>query len=111
MATTYDGANQRLYVNGNLVASRAQTGAIVVSNSPLRIGGDTVFTGEFYRGLIDDVRVYSRALTASEISLDMSVTENTGPVVTDSSAATATATAATAAAAVDNRPRAVAHLR
>ena len=40
VATTYDGANQRIYINGNLVASRAQTGAIGAGNGSLRIGGD-----------------------------------------------------------------------
>src|SRR6185295_20132663 len=82
VATTYDGATQRIYINGNLVASRAQTGAIGVGNGSLRIGGDTIFTNEFYQGLIDEVRVYNRALTAAEIGLDMSVTDNGGVVVT-----------------------------
>ena len=37
----YDGTTQRLYVNGVQVSSRAQTGAILVSASPLRIGGNS----------------------------------------------------------------------
>ena len=72
VATTYDGANQRLYVNGVLVGSRAQTGNIAVSNSPLRIGGNNVFGGEFFNGRIDEVRVYNRARTAAQITADMS---------------------------------------
>ena len=82
VATTYDGATQRLYVNGVQVASRAQTGSMVQGNGPLRIGGDAAFPGEFYRGLIDDVRVYSRALTAAEIGLDMSVVGGSTPTPT-----------------------------
>jgi len=68
VATTYDGATQRFYVNGVEVASRAQSGAITVSDQPLRIGGNGSFPGgEFFHGLIDEVKVYNRALTAAEI--------------------------------------------
>jgi hypothetical protein len=72
IATTYDGATQRLYVNGTLVATRAQTGNIAVSGGALRIGGNNAWAGEFFQGLIDDVRVYRRALSAEEIATDMS---------------------------------------
>ena len=75
LATTYDGANQRLYINGALVATKPQTGSTAVSNQPLRIGGNGVW-GEFFQGLIDEVRIYNRALSAAEITADM-----TTPVV------------------------------
>jgi len=42
----------------------------VVSARALRIGGNGVW-GEFFNGVIDDVRIYRRALTASEIQADM----------------------------------------
>lgn len=70
LAVTYDGANLRLYVNGTLVTSRAQSGAIATSTGAFRIGGNTVW-GEYFNGLIDEVRVYNRALTATEIGTDM----------------------------------------
>jgi glucose/arabinose dehydrogenase len=70
VATTYDGATQKLYVNGTQVASRAQTGAIPASTGPFRIGGNSIW-GEWFAGLIDEVRVYNRALTAAEIGTDM----------------------------------------
>jgi hypothetical protein len=70
IATTYDGANQRFYINGALVATKAQTGSIAVGNQPLRIGGNNV-SGEFFRGIIDEVRVYNRALSAADITADM----------------------------------------
>jgi hypothetical protein len=71
IAMTYDGATMRFYVNGTLVASRSQTGNVAVGNGALRIGGNNVFAGEFFRGLIDEVRVYNRALSAAEIAQDM----------------------------------------
>jgi hypothetical protein len=75
VATTYDGVTQRIFVNGVEVASRPQTGAISVGTGALRIGGNDVWAGEYYQGLIDEVRVYNRALTAAEITTDM----NTAP--------------------------------
>jgi hypothetical protein len=69
LASTYDGSTQKLYVNGALVGSRPQTGAIALSNGALRIGGNSVW-GEYFRGYIDEVRVYNRALTQTEIASD-----------------------------------------
>src|SRR5690349_17118115 len=70
LAATYDGSTLRLYVNGTQVSSRAVSGAMVSSSGALRIGGNAVW-GEYFQGLIDEVRVYSRALSAAEIQSDM----------------------------------------
>jgi Concanavalin A-like lectin/glucanases superfamily len=70
VALTYDGAALRLYINGNQVASRAMSGAIETTNNPLWIGGNQPY-GEYFNGLIDDVRVYDRALTQPDIQADM----------------------------------------
>jgi hypothetical protein len=71
LATTYDGVTQRLFVNGVQVTSRPQSGGISVGTGVLRIGGNSSFPGEFYTGLVDDVRVFKRALTATEIAANM----------------------------------------
>ena len=71
LAATYDGTTQRLYVDGVQAASRAVTGAVRVSTGALRIGGNNVWTNEWFAGLIDELRVYNRALTATEIQADM----------------------------------------
>ena len=70
LAATYDGATLRLYVNGVQVGTRAQTGNMLVSARTLRIGGNSVW-GEYFDGVIDDVRIYNRALSATEITTDM----------------------------------------
>jgi chitodextrinase len=70
VAATYDGAALRLYVNGIQAASVAGTGAMPSSTQPLRIGGNSMGS-QWFRGRIDDVRVYNRALSASEIQSDM----------------------------------------
>ena len=67
VAVTYDGANVKLYVNGELQASKNAAFSIAASNLPLAIGAQD----DGYRGLvggIDDVRLYNRALSAAEIA-------------------------------------------
>ena len=54
VATTYDGATLRFYVNGIQTGSSAATGAIDTSSGVLRIGGNSIF-GEYFNGLIDEV--------------------------------------------------------
>ncbi|HXE12539.1 MAG TPA: LamG-like jellyroll fold domain-containing protein [Bryobacteraceae bacterium] len=70
LAETYDGSTVRLYVNGVLVSSLAQTGAIAPSAKPLQIGGDSDW-GQYFKGTIDEIRIYNIALTAAQIQTDM----------------------------------------
>ena len=69
LATTYDGSTWRLYVNGAQVATRLLTPPIPTSTQPLRIGGNNVWE-EWFRGQIDELRVYNRSLSATEITTD-----------------------------------------
>jgi chitodextrinase len=80
LTTTYDGAALKLYVNGVQVSSTAVTGSIPVTSLPLTLGGDTVWP-EWFKGLMDDVRIYNRPLSASEIQTDMNTP--VAPPVTD----------------------------
>jgi Concanavalin A-like lectin/glucanases superfamily len=70
VAATYDGSRLRLYQNGQEVSSEAATGLIRSSGGPLRIGG-TSLGGDWFKGVIDEVRIYRRALTGQEIQRDM----------------------------------------
>jgi len=70
LSSTYDGTTLRLYVNGTQVGSRAASGSLLTSTGALRIGGNSIW-GEYFEGQIDEVRVYNRALTATEIQTDM----------------------------------------
>jgi hypothetical protein len=70
LAATYDGATIRLYVNGVEAGTAAAAGALPASANPLRIGGNSVW-GEYFKGRIDEVRIYNRALSAAEIAADM----------------------------------------
>ncbi|WP_341716637.1 LamG-like jellyroll fold domain-containing protein [Micromonospora sp. FIMYZ51] len=70
LAVTYDGSTARLYVNGTRVAQTSLTGALDVDGGAVTIGGNEVW-GEYFSGLIDEVRIYNRALDAASIQADM----------------------------------------
>lgn len=69
VAAVYDGATLGLVVDGARVASMPATGAVVSSTQPWEVGGSAVDQG-YLTGTIDDVRIYSRALTPAEIESD-----------------------------------------
>ncbi|MFA5249477.1 MAG: LamG-like jellyroll fold domain-containing protein [Candidatus Paceibacterota bacterium] len=65
----YDHAKQYLYKNGKMVYSRSQTGDMETNTNALRIGarGAPGAASSFFPGLIDEVRIYNAALTASAV--------------------------------------------
>jgi chitodextrinase len=70
LATTFDGSTIRLFVNGVQVASVAQTAPLSPTADTLQIGAD-FYPTEYFAGLIDEVRIYNRALSPAEIQVDM----------------------------------------
>ena len=70
LAATYDGVAMQLFVNGTPAGRRSANGSVIGTDGALRIGGNSVW-GEYFHGIIDDVRVYNRALSAMEIQVDM----------------------------------------
>jgi hypothetical protein len=66
---TWDGSVQRTYMNGVEVGKVNRTGSMTPSGKPLRFGGNAVWA-EWFKGQIDEVRIYNRALTTSEITKD-----------------------------------------
>ncbi len=73
----YDGVQQIMYKDGVEVYSRGQTGAIGSNSSKFLIGargsGSPI---NFFSGMIDEVKIYNRALAENEISADMAVTRD-----------------------------------
>jgi hypothetical protein len=70
LAATYDGAEMRLYINGTLAASRAQTGSITTNGNPLTLGNQLGFA-EYFGGIADEFRVWNVARTQSQIQAGM----------------------------------------
>jgi hypothetical protein len=67
LAGTFDGQTMRLFVDGAEVASLARPGLIQRSHFDLTIGGYALGSQANFQGLVDEVRLFSRALTAEEI--------------------------------------------
>ena len=78
LAATLDAGTLRLFVNGVQVASRAVFVPIATSTGALTIGGDALY-GQHFAGRIDEVRIYSTALSASQIQADMTTPIGAGP--------------------------------
>jgi len=57
---TYDGSEQKLYINSQLKASQALTGNINKNYNNILIGFN-------FAGLLDEVRIYNKALTSDEV--------------------------------------------
>ena len=109
IAVTYNGASLVFYVNGVQTTSTAVTGSIQSSSLPLRIGGNAIW-GEYFQGQIDEVRVYNRPLSQSEIQVDMVTPISGAPdtaapsvsVTAPANGATVSGTATLSASAADN---------
>jgi len=64
---TYDLSKLRIYVNGEFENDADRTGTISSNNAHVIIG-DRSSLDRSFTGVIDEVRIYNRALTAEEIS-------------------------------------------
>jgi hypothetical protein len=62
---TVEGGNYRLYENGTLIGSGSGCSASI-NGAGMGIGSDSGGTGEFFLGMIDDVRIYNRAISAEQ---------------------------------------------
>ncbi|WP_226163070.1 LamG-like jellyroll fold domain-containing protein [Hymenobacter terricola] len=69
VAATYDGTTRRIFFDGVLRGQDYPSGHAVPNASNLRIGSTN--NGEYFPGSIDEVRVYSVALSPANIVADM----------------------------------------
>jgi LEA14-like dessication related protein len=67
VAAVYGGGFLRLYLNGNLVITQAISGAISADASLLTIGKNPATNTQYFKGKIDEVRVFNVALTDSQL--------------------------------------------
>ena len=66
VAIVGNGASFRIYVNG-ILSQDSFFKTTDGTNAMYYVGGDPSFIGESFTGLIDDVRIYNRAITEGEI--------------------------------------------
>jgi hypothetical protein len=57
----------KMYVNGNLQGVTSYSGTYESNTESLLIGHQQPGADRYYDGLLDDMRIYNNALTASEI--------------------------------------------
>jgi Concanavalin A-like lectin/glucanases superfamily len=71
VASTYNGSTLTVWVNGSRAGSRAITGTTCSNNRPLAVGAkdypEAGLLEAFWDGQLDDIRIYRRALSATEI--------------------------------------------
>jgi hypothetical protein len=72
LVAAYNGTDQRIYINGILNSNggsnpKAHTGVIYSNSSRLLIGKSDAWSGNEFNGLIDEARIYNRALSATEV--------------------------------------------
>jgi parallel beta-helix repeat protein len=66
-AGVYDGQTISLYIDGRLDVSSTATGRINQNSWPVLVGENAQIPMRYWNGWIDDVRIYSSALTESQI--------------------------------------------
>ncbi|MBN2181675.1 MAG: LamG domain-containing protein, partial [Sedimentisphaerales bacterium] len=66
-AGTFDGAQLKVYLDGELISTKDVAPGIATSVHNVAIGTNTEASGRFSEGIQDEVRIYNRALTAEEI--------------------------------------------
>lgn len=67
VVVTKDGSTYSLYLNGTLVTTQSAGSATTTDNNT-RLGASEDSAGAKYTGLIDEVGIWSRALSAAEVS-------------------------------------------
>jgi len=74
IAYTWNGSHHNLFINGVPRTPIAQTINAQISTAPLRIGQAFNMSTAVWHGLIDEVRIYNRALSAAEIMANFNAT-------------------------------------
>jgi len=64
---TYDGTTVKYYENGQNLATSELSGSIIYNNNPLIFGGSASGIGQSFRGSLDDIGIWNRALTPEEV--------------------------------------------
>ena len=74
---TFDQSNRKVYINGSLEATDADTSTMNASDLPLEIGTYNGLSTNAYNNDIAQPRIYNRALTAEEIQRNFDAGKNT----------------------------------
>ncbi len=73
LAATYDGQTAAVLVNGSVIGSKRTSGSLMIDASELVIGrGDPEYSsGEYFHGVLDEIRVWNVARSPAQIGTAM----------------------------------------
>ncbi|HWB33937.1 MAG TPA: LamG domain-containing protein [Candidatus Paceibacterota bacterium] len=84
----YDGAHVYAYINGTQVASASYAGGAIASSAyDINIARNPQYAGDYFSGTVDDVRIYKRALSPSEVAAMYTAAIPAGKVMVNTSSA------------------------
>lgn len=64
---THDGVDDKVYVNGQLVKTKPALGKLNTTARPMGIGNNPIEGGQYFRGGLDNLKIYNKSLSAQEI--------------------------------------------
>lgn len=67
VAAVYNGSSLKLYINGSEVASTSVSGSLNANTNPLTIGKQPAGSIRYFKGKIDEIRVFNVALTPTQL--------------------------------------------
>ena len=67
VAAVYNGSALLLYINGDMVISTPVSGSIIADASLLTIGKDPSTSAKYFKGKIDEIRIFNTALTSPQL--------------------------------------------
>lgn len=79
---THDTAGNKIFINGQLKNKIVATGVLNSTTKPLGIGYDPIDNASFFNGSLDEVMLFSSALTDVQIAA-LYTAQNTAPVATN----------------------------
>lgn len=71
VAATWDGSTMRIYINGEEEASKAWTNTVDGSTNSTKLGRYYGVDDNYFKGYMDEVRIWSEALTAEQLRENM----------------------------------------
>ena len=64
---TADGSTLKIYFDADLVYTGSKSAPYITSTNPIRLGTNEPLSDQYLDGLIDEVKIYNRVLSAEEI--------------------------------------------
>ena len=74
----HDGTNDKIFMDGALVATKAVSGTMNSTSNPLGIGYNPIDGGNWFDGILDDVQIYNYALSDVAVG-DLYTAQSTFP--------------------------------